>query len=172
VLEHVGRDLGAAAAAQVIQPRQLLIGRRGAEVNMARVQVVRGKDLGPDGFRDAKLGAEGAGAVVEFADAELRGRAGTFRDAGQVDLTDPEGGEVEVRPHLGDEADPAADERGGAGGHRVTRASRGRPADDPGVNYRDAHVPDDDQVLYFRIPHFALPCRPLADPHKRNIPGQ
>src|SRR5271157_1989385 len=41
MLEHVGRDLSVAAATQVIQPRQLLIRRRGAEVNVARVQVVR-----------------------------------------------------------------------------------------------------------------------------------
>jgi hypothetical protein len=90
MLEHVGRDLSVAAAAQVIQPRQLLIRRRGAEVNVARVQVVRGKGLGPDDIRDAQLGTEGPRAVVELADAELGGRAGQFRDAGQVDLTAPE----------------------------------------------------------------------------------
>ena len=53
---------------------------------MARVQVARGEGLGPDGGRDAQFGAEGAGAVGELADTQLRGRAGQFRDAGQVDL--------------------------------------------------------------------------------------
>jgi len=72
VLEHVGRQLRPAAAlVQVFQPGQLLLGRRGAEVDPACLQVLRRERIGPDGGGHAQVGAERAGAVGELADPQL-----------------------------------------------------------------------------------------------------
>jgi len=100
-------------------------------------------------------------AAIAYVDAELR--------SSEVDPQAAQRTQVDALSDLGYQADPAPDERRGAGGHRVARASRRRPADGPGMHDRHAHVPDDDQVdpavpgASLRNSHFALPAQAASE---------